>query len=170
MLGKHSDLVVFADFFLLGLLSARRVRVRERPGTPMTASCSYLVPAMGVMGLRRASIEGLGSADSDPMFGDEVGSMIDRVEEGDLFIERCPSPVRASEASARPRGCSVLDVRSGLCDRWPSITEWPWNQRENLEDAGAYSVLVRFVEEIDEGMLTVDPGNDTFDGAEVKGL
>lgn len=70
--------------FFLGRLNASRVLVLVRPCTPITSSLSYLVPAIGDNG---CNCEGTNNPDcrgSDPTLGEEVGSMIDRVDEGDL--------------------------------------------------------------------------------------
>ncbi len=45
----------------------------------------------------------LGCTGSDPIFGEEVGSMMDRVDDGDLCSDRGPKAVRRSGDSERPR-------------------------------------------------------------------
>ena len=86
-LGKHIRLSRLEMLFFLGLLSANRVRARVRPGTLITSSSSYLVPAMGEIGFRLEPSRALGCAGSVPMLGEEVGSIIDRVEDGDLWLD-----------------------------------------------------------------------------------
>jgi hypothetical protein len=82
--GKHPRPCVFKLVFFLGLLSASRARTLVRPDTPTTSSSSYLVPAMGERRLMLEQSKALGCAGSVPMFGEEVESMIDRVDDGDL--------------------------------------------------------------------------------------
>jgi len=82
--GKHPRPCILRLVFFFGLLSATRARTRVRPDTPNTSSTSYLVPAMGERRLVLERSKALDCAGSVPMFGEEVGSMIDRVDDGDL--------------------------------------------------------------------------------------
>ena len=101
--GKHCRPFLLELRFLRGLLSANRVRVRTRPGTPTTSSCSYLVPAIGERVLWLERSRAWGCICSLPMFGEEVGSMMERVDDGDLSLEQCPKPVHGLGNSERPR-------------------------------------------------------------------
>jgi len=82
--GKHPRPCFFRLVFPFGLLSANRVRVRVGPDTPTISSSSCLVPAMGERRLMLERSKASGCAGSVPMFGEEVRSMIDRVDDGDL--------------------------------------------------------------------------------------
>ena len=82
--GKHRRCGVFAAaFFLLGLLKNKRVLVPLSPVALMVFSSSYLVPPIRIASslcMRSRKPESLGS---DPTAGEEVASIMDRVDEGD---------------------------------------------------------------------------------------
>ena len=100
--GKHRRRGVLAAAFLLGLLKTKRVLVPLSPVTPAIFSSSYLVPpSCGASSLcmRSRNPEPPGS---DPTMGDEVGSMMDRVDEGDRRPETLVGFVDLSCEVERP--------------------------------------------------------------------
>jgi len=150
--GKHPRFCFFTLFFFFGLLSASRVRTRVRPDTPTISSSSYLVPAIGERGLMLERSKALGCAGSVPMFGEEVGSMIDRVDDGDLWPDRGPKAVRRSGDSERSRVCHPLGACTKLWDGSLPTTDRPWNHAENLDDVREVSSLFELQEEVESGM------------------
>ena len=119
--GKHRRRGVFAAF-LLGLLKAKRVLVLLSPVTPVIFSSSYLVPPIrgaSSLCMRSRNPEPPGS---DPIMGEEVGSMMDRVDEGDRRPETFVKFVDRSREVERPLLRWNLDAREAL-DLSSPITE-----------------------------------------------
>ena len=100
--GKHRRRGVFATAFLLGLLKIKRVLVPPSPVTPAIFSSSCLVPptrSTSSLCMRSRNPERPGS---DPTMGEEVGSMMDRVDEGDRRPETLVGFVDLSREVERP--------------------------------------------------------------------
>lgn len=130
--GKHRRCRVFAAAFLLGLLKNKRVLVPLWPVALMMFSSSYLVPPIRIASslcMRSRKPESLGS---DPTTGEEVASIMDRVDEGDRRPETLVGFVDRSLVEERPLLRWNFDAREAR-DLSSPITEWPWNQAENLE-------------------------------------
>ena len=85
--GKHCRLCVFGVGFLFVLLKAKRVLIRVPPSIPTIRSSPYRVPLIDVVSSPFIRFRTLGLAWPDPTLGEETGSMIDRVDEGDRMPE-----------------------------------------------------------------------------------
>ena len=110
--GKHRRRGVFAAAFLLGLLNIKRLLVPLLPVAPTTFSSSYLVPPIRIASslcMRSRKPESLGS---DPIMGEEVGSMMDRVDEGER----------------RPETLAEFADRSWVVER--PLLRWNFDARE----------------------------------------
>lgn len=77
----------------------------------------------------------LGGTGSVPMFGEQVGSRIDLVDDGDLRSDRGPKAVSRSGDSERPGVRHALGAGARLWDRSLPTTDRPWNHVDSLDDA-----------------------------------
>ena len=95
MRGKHSRVVLSACGLLLGLLSANLVLMRV--AILISTPSSDILPSGRISSSSQIWFGTLGVAVSDPIFGELIGSMMDRVDEGDRRPEACGKAISVRE-------------------------------------------------------------------------